>query len=341
MADAAGAPLWLTEADVRGLLSLEAAIDVLSDSYGALGAGEAHVMPRTHTRYADTLLHAVGGVLVAEGIAGTKTWIYTPGGAAPLLVLFSLEDGRLLAAIEAFALGQMRTAATSGLATRALSNREADTLALIGTGRQAKAQAAAVCAVRPIRHVRLFGRHAGRRAALASQLNDEHGVTVSEHDTVADAMHGAHVVTAITRAAEPVIGASELAPGMHVNGVGAITAHRREIDHHAVAQFDAIAVDALPQARADAGELRAAAESGLLNWADVVPLAEIVAGDRPGRGSSDDITFFKALGVGLSDVALGHEVMRSARLRGVGRDLEATTPLEHHAPLGEKGSARV
>jgi alanine dehydrogenase len=89
-------------------------------------------------------LHAIGAAYPQEGIAGTKTWAHTSGGACPLLILFSAETGNLLAIIEAFALGQMRTGGISGVATQWLAAPHADVLGLIGTGKQALAQLAAV-----------------------------------------------------------------------------------------------------------------------------------------------------------------------------------------------------
>src|SRR5579863_3038317 len=123
-------PTWISESDVVELLSLDDAIEVLAASYRLQHAGMAASMRRTHVRHGDSILHAVGGVVAADDVVGTKTWIYTPAGASPLLVMFSLSDGRTLGVIEAFALGQMRTAATSGLGTRVLAQLEAHTLAL-------------------------------------------------------------------------------------------------------------------------------------------------------------------------------------------------------------------
>lgn len=320
-------PLWVDEAQSAALLSLEDAIDVLADAYRLQAAGAAQSMRRAHVREGESILHAVGGTIAGERIAGTKTWTYTPGGAAPLLILFSLDDGRVLGVIEAFAMGQMRTAATSGLGTRVLARPESSTLALLGTGKQAFEQARAVAAVRPIERVRLFGRDAAKRAALAARLREALGADVSEHADVAEAVRGADVVTAITRAAEPILDGTMLAPGMHVNAVGAIVPSRRELDETAVGRCTTIVADSVAQARDDAGELRAAADAGLLDWPSVRGLDEVVGRDVA-RGAGD-ITLFKALGVGLSDVALGAEILRRAHAAGAGRPLPAPAAAHH------------
>jgi ornithine cyclodeaminase len=321
-------PLWIGEQEAADLLSLEDAIDVLAGAYRLQAGGEAATMRRAHLREGDAILHAVGGTIAGQGIAGTKTWIYTPGGAEPLIVLFSLDDGRVIGLVEAFALGQMRTAATSGLGTRVLARADAGTLALLGTGKQAFAQAQAMTCVRPLERIRLFGRDPDRRRALAQRLRATRAFDVSEHATVAEAVAGADVVTAITRSAEPILGGDLLEPGMHVNAVGAIVPARRELDALAVGRADVVVVDSVDQARDDAGELRAAAEVGLLDWATVRGL-DAVIDDTPDRARFEtDITLFKALGVGLSDVALGGEVLRRAVAAGAGQ-LLPTIPAAH------------
>jgi alanine dehydrogenase len=321
-------PLWIGEQEAADLLSLEDAIDVLAGAYRLQAGGAAATMRRAHLREGDAILHAVGGTIAGQGIAGTKTWIYTPGGAEPLIVLFSLDDGRVIGLVEAFALGQMRTAATSGLGTRVLARADAGTLALLGTGKQAFAQAQAMTCVRPLERIRLFGRDPDRRRALAQRLRATRAFDVSEHATVAEAVAGADVVTAITRSAEPILGGDLLEPGMHVNAVGAIVPARRELDALAVGRADVVVVDSVDQARDDAGELRAAAEVGLLDWATVRGL-DAVVDDTPDRARFEtDITLFKALGVGLSDVALGGEVLRRAVAAGAGQ-LLPTIPVAH------------
>lgn len=322
-------PVWVGEAEVAELLSLPEAIDVLADAYRLQANGQAQSMRRAHVREGESILHAVGGTIAGADLSGTKTWAYTSGGAAPLLVLFSLTDGRVLGIVEAFVLGQMRTAATSGLGTRVLARTDAETMALLGTGKQAFSQAHAVTCERPIRRLRLFGRDPGRRDALANRLSSELDLDVSQHDDVADAMAGADVVTTITRSADPVIRAEMLAAGMHLNAVGAIVPSRRELDAASVGRCAAVVVDSVEQARDDAGELQAAVDAGALRWEQVRGLDQVVGRAPAQLRSADDITLFKALGVGLSDVALGAEVLRRAHAADLGSPLPQTTAAHH------------
>ena len=329
VASEAPEPVWITEAEAAALLSLPEAIEALAEVHRLYAGGEAKNMVKTQAQAGPANLHAVGAVVPGDGIAGTKTWMHTPGGAQPLLVLFSPADGSVVALVEAFALGQRRTGATSALATRELSRPESATLALIGTGKQAAAQAEAVCAVRPIAAISVYGRDAERRRACVERVQERVEAYVREEDSLATALAHGDVITLVTRAAEPFVTASQLNPGTHVNGVGAILPDRRELDVDAVAAFDLIAVDSRDQAKAASGELRAAVADGRLEWSGVHELGEVLTGAVPGRANEDQITFFKAMGVGIADVALGAEVLRRARQQGGGRPLPVTEAAHH------------
>src|SRR5919202_1085052 len=131
-------------------------------------------MVKTHVAWGDgSTLHAIGATFPKAGFVGTKTWAHTEGGATPLLILFDSETGALKAIIEAFALGQMRTGGASGVATRWLAAEGADDFAIIGTGKQAVTQVAAVLAVRPVKSIRVFGRDEERRTRFAARVEKE------------------------------------------------------------------------------------------------------------------------------------------------------------------------
>jgi alanine dehydrogenase len=316
-------PIWINEEEAAALLSLPEAIEALADAHRLYAEGEAANMVKTQVQSGPANLHAVGAVIAGQEIAGTKTWMHTPGGAQPLLILISPTDGSVQAIIEAFALGQRRTGATSALATRVLSRPASASLTLIGTGKQAPAQAEAVCAVRPIAAVTVYGRDPERRHACAQKVAERVDAYVREADSLDAALDHADVVTLVTRAAEPFVDAALIPAGAHVNGVGAILPDRAELTVDAVAAFDRIAVDSRPQAESASGELNGAVAAGRIAWEDVAELGQVLTGAAPGRGSDDERTFFKAMGVGIADVALGAEVLRRAHAEGAGAPLPA------------------
>jgi ornithine cyclodeaminase/alanine dehydrogenase-like protein (mu-crystallin family) len=321
---ASQAPLWISEAEVVSVMDMGEAIGALESGLLAEARGAAANMVKTHAVWgAGHTLHAIGAIFPEDGFVGTKTWAHTAGGAAPLLILFDSESGSVRAIVEAFALGQMRTGSASGVATRWLAAPEADEFAILGTGKQAMTQVAAVVAVRSIRHIRVYGRNPERRAAFAERVRQEFELRVTEATSVEQALTSVPIVTIVTRAKEPVVYSRMLARGTHINAVGAIIPDRSEIAQDVFPRCGCIAVDSVPQAQTLSRELiEYFGDREQPGWRRVQSLSGIVAAQRA-RTPEDDVTLFKSLGMGISDLALGIEVYRRAAERGLGRTLEA------------------
>jgi ornithine cyclodeaminase len=316
-------PLWLREAEVVELLALDEAIDALESGLRVEGRGGAEGMPKTHVALpGGGGLHALGASDASAGFAGTKTWAHTASGATPLLAIWSSATGALEAVVEAFALGQMRTGAMTGLATRWLARGDADELAQIGTGKQARTQVAAVAAVRRLRRVRVYSPTRAHREAFADELRAEaHGFEVVACDSLERALDGASIATVATRARAPFVFSRALAAGAHLNAIGAITAERAELAQDVLPRCTLIAVDVLAAARELSAELIGYHGRDPAAWSQVRELAQLIANDER-RPPGADLTLFKALGSGVADLALGIEVVARARRAGAGRPIE-------------------
>src|SRR3989442_716542 len=299
-------PLWISEAEVVALMDIGEAITSLEKGLLAEARGQAQNMVKTHVAWRnDSTLHALGATFPAEGFAGTKAWAHTAGGAAPLLILFDSETGALKAIIEAFALGQLRTASASGVATDWLAGKGADDFAIIGTGKQALAQVAAVLAVRPVKRIRVFGRNEERRANFAERVKKEFQLETMACCSVAATVSGASIITTVTRATEPVIFADMIAKGTHINTIGAIVPSRAEVALDVLARCSQIVVDSVPQAQKLSRELMDFfGASDREGWQRVKSLAELVSAGEP-RDADGDLTLFQSLGMGVLDLALG------------------------------------
>jgi ornithine cyclodeaminase len=325
-ARAATPALWITEADVTALLDMHAAIAAVERALQAEASGAAQNLLKTYTQWGTGgTLHALGGALLPSDVVGTKTWAHTAGGATPLLVLFDAATGALCAVIEAFALGQLRTGATAGVATRWLATETARTFALIGSGKQAMAQVAAVLAVRPGCTVRVFSPTAAHREALAARVREVFAVEAATAGSIDEAVDGAAIVTLATRARTPFLRAQALARDAHVNAIGAITPDRAELAADVFDRCSVVAADSIPAVQQLSREFRE--HYGGRDWTAVVPLSQIVGGALPRRPDSD-LTLFKAMGAGIADVAVGVEVLECARHVGRGRRLEQPVPSE-------------
>lgn len=309
-------PLWISESEVVALLDLKDAIAALEDALRNEASGDAQNMTKTLLQYGKSNLHAIGGKL--GDLVGTKTWTHTSGGTCPLLLLWSATDGSLVAVIEAFALGNMRTGGISGVAADWMAKPDARVFALIGTGKQALAQAATMIAVRPIERLQVYSPRTESRQAFAAKAREELGIEVVECASVADACRGAQIVTLVTRAAQPFLTARMLDAGAHLNAVGAIAPDREEFAQDVFDRATLVAVDNLPGVQQLSRELMT--RYGVRGWDDVTPLSRLIANGRR-RTASDDVTLFKAMGMGISDLALGAELVARARRRGIGRTI--------------------
>jgi len=310
--------LWISESDVVSMMDMGEAIAALETGLLAEARGDALNMIKTHVEWGNgSTLHAIGAVFPKAGFAGTKTWPHTRNGATPLLILFDSETGALKAIVEAFALGQMRTAAASGVATRWLAPAEAHEFAMIGTGKQAIAQVAAVLAVRPIRRIRVFSPNAERRNQFVARAREEFAVEVVEAKSVREAAQGASIITLATRASEPILNADMVDRGAHINSLGAIVPSRAEVSADVLARSTQIVTDSIPQAQKLSRELIAFFGPRSSNWGSVRSLASVVA-SRSARAAGDDLTLFKPLGVGISDLSLGIALFNRALALGLG-----------------------
>jgi ornithine cyclodeaminase/alanine dehydrogenase-like protein (mu-crystallin family) len=316
--------LWITEAEVAALVDMDDAIAALERGLAAEAARGAVNMVKTHTTFGhgDTL-HAIGATMLAQGVVGTKTWAHTEGGANPLLILFDAADGQLVAIIEAFALGQLRTSAMSGLATRWLAAPRACEMALIGAGKQALAQVAAVAAVRKLRRVRVASRNPENAAAFAKRAGAELQLEIEPVPSVAAATKDADIITLVTRATAPFLHSAMVAPGAHINAVGAVVPERAEFAPAMLARCAVVAADTVAGVRALSREFIEFFGKDERAWDTVLPLSRVVAAAN-GRPPGADLTLFKAMGMGISDLSVGVEVLRRARANGVGRPLAPT-----------------
>lgn len=316
--------LWITEAEVAALVDMGDAIAALERGLSAEATGGAVNMVKTHTTFGhgDTL-HAIGATMVSEGVVGTKTWAHTEGGANPLLLLFDAADGQLVAVIEAFALGQLRTSAISGLATRWLAAPGAADMAVVGAGKQALAQIAAVGAVRKLRRVRVASRNPDNAAAFAKRASAELKLEVEPAASIDAAVKDADIITLVTRATAPFLQSSMVAPGAHINAVGAVVPERAEFEPAMLARCAVVAADTVPGVRSLSREFMEFYGNDERAWDSVLALSRVIAAGN-GRPARADLTLFKAMGMGISDLSVGVEVLRRARANGVGRPLAPT-----------------
>ena len=250
-----------------------------------------------------------------------KLYTVVRGVARFVIPLFRSTTGEMAALIEADALGQLRTGAASGIATKYLANENARTACIIGTGYQARTQLEAVASVRRLERVRAFGRDPGRREKFCREMSERIGVAVDAESSGEEAVKGADIIITATSATMVVLEGSWLAPGMHINAMGANWPQKRELDAAAVDRANKIVVDSIEQSKMEAGDLIQAFGEDQSRWNEVQELSEIVANKAPGRNRADEITLFKSNGIATWDLAAAVRVYEMAVARGMGKTI--------------------
>ena len=312
--------MYLKEQDVEQLLSVKEAIDALDAAFRAQATGQAFTNPRNRLRAPGATLHMMAGAI--PGYFGYKAYTVGAGKAHFLFFLFSAKTTDLLAIMEADRLGQIRTGAATGLATRILANPDASEAVLFGAGWQAQSQLLAMDAVRNLKQVRIVNRNPERRDAFIAKMQPQVNARLVPASSAEEAVRSSHVVTTMTTSREPVLKGEWLQPGVHVNAAGSNALLRREIDGEAVTRANLIAVDSIEQAKIEVGEFLPVIETGHRHWEDFTEFRDVVAGLKPGRRNPTDITLFKSQGLAIEDVAAGKLVYERAMARGLGRKLD-------------------
>lgn len=315
-------PLLLTEADVRAILTMPLALEAVETSFRRLGDGAAVSHPRRRLLIpGKTILNYMAASDAAAGYLGLKIYSIARGVARFVVPLFRAETGEMVALIEADYLGQMRTGAASGVAAKVMARQNARTVAIIGTGLQARTQVEAVAHARKLDLIRAFGRDAQKREKFGKEMTERLGVPVKPASSAEEAVRGADIVITSTTSKTPVVEGRWIEPGMHISAIGSNFAEKREIDTEAVRRCDVIAADSVEQSKIESGDLIQAFAGDEWRWATVCEFADIVTGKAPGRTSRDQVTLFKSNGIAIEDVVVAGKIYELALERGIGREI--------------------
>lgn len=313
--------LYLNEADVRRVLTMDMAIPAVDAAFRKISLDEAVNIPRSRCQTDGAMLHVLPAAAKTLGALGLKAYTTGKFTAQFQVFLFDPKQGGLIAILDADYLGQVRTGAASGVATKKLARKDATTVGLYGTGKQAQTQLEAMCKVRTIREVKVFSTNEERRTNFAAEMANICGTTVIPVATPEEAARERDIIITATSSREPVLKGEWLAPGTHLNIVGSNFLAKSEIDVEVLLRTELITVDSKEQARVEAGDFVAALQQGKMDWKNVFDFAHVLVGRYPGRETPEDITMFKSLGLGIEDIAVGVKVLEAARAQGIGTEL--------------------
>lgn len=319
--------LILNADDIRRALPMPDAIEAMRQAFAALTAQRAVVPHRIHLpvprnagvslimpSFVDAEDHAAQALAVKVVSLFDRNHARGLARIQAAVIVLEPDTGRPMALLEGATLTAIRTAAASGAATDVLARRDSQTLAIIGAGVQARTHLQAVCAVRPIRQIRIFSRTPSKVETLLNEFAGTSGISAEmiAVSSVKEALDGADIICATTTSKTPVFEDTDLAPGVHINAVGSYTPQAREIPGETVARA-AVYVDSRDAAWSEAGDLIQPLEAGLITREHVrAELGELVSRPELGRSSDDQITFFKSVGIAVQDAMAARCALRNA-----------------------------
>ena len=313
--------LFLSENDVKQLLTVGMAMEAVESAHRDLALGQAQDTPRARTRLPQTALHILQGALPAQGVLGYKAYTSNRSGNRFLVHLFDAASGRLRAMIEADYLGMIRTGAASGVAAKWLARPEAKVAGVFGAGWQAEGHVRAICEALPLECVKVFARQADKLAAFCQRLSEQTGVRVVPATSAEEAVRDSDLLGTVTTAAQPLFDAEWLSPGTHINAAGSNALIRQELSEATLRRCGLIAVDTVATALAEAGDLLPLLEKGRLQPRQMVELGEVIIGRQPGRESAEQITVFESQGLAIQDLAVALRVLAAAEAAGLGVEI--------------------
>ena len=311
----------LDEEALQDLVDMKAAIAAVRAGFDALWSGTADVPVRT------VLVDGDGATLImparltdASGL-GLKVVTVRPGNRErglpaihAVILLMDAVTGAPAAVLDAEWLTALRTGAATGVATDLLARSDATVLAVVGAGAQSFEQVRAVATVRALEEVRVVSRGGASAERLAARLVSD-GV-VERARAVANASEaivGADIVVTATDSPDPVLADADVAPGTHINAVGGYRRDMQELPVALVGRADLVVVDQLEGALAEAGDVTAALDAGLVQREALVELGALTTGDRVGRTSPDQVTVFKSVGNAIQDLMVARLALDRAR----------------------------
>ncbi len=323
--------LLLSEKQVQGLIDIDELIAALEQSHIQYSAGNA-VMPVrlvVPLPQIDGRITSMPGYLNEDKALGMKVVTYfqnNPKQNLPAILatimLFSTETGKMIAAMDGGYITAIRTACASAMATKILANPQTPVLGILGAGVQARAHIQALTRVRKLEKIKLYSPSGASAAVLKREMEPQFQASIEATNSADEAVRDADLVVTVTTAKEPILKKDWLKPGVHINAVGSHRPDQREIDGATLAQAKVV-VDSREAIMAECGDILLAIKEGSIAKENIHgEIGEVLAGAKPGRENTDEVTLYKSVGIAIQDVATANLVYQKALKQGVGTNVE-------------------
>ena len=313
--------LFLTEGEVESLLDMRSTLEAVEEILRQYAEGRATNHARRRVALPGSGLNVMFAGAPEIGALGLKAYSVARSGARFYTMLFDPESGELLSIMQSDKLGQLRTGAASGVATKYLAREDATTLGIYGAGWQAESQLEAIAAVKKLDRIIIHSRTEESRKAFAEKMGERLGLEI-ETTHAPEEPAAQDIVVTVTSSVEPILQGEWLKPGAHVNAAGSNFLFKTEIDRDVVNRASLVTMDSREELGLEAGNLLQAVETGAVLPEAIRELGQVIAGQLEGRRSPEDITLFVSQGLALEDLGAARLVYDRARERNVGREID-------------------
>jgi ornithine cyclodeaminase len=310
-------PLFVNKEKIASLLPMEECIEVMEKMFRSLAAGECLQPLRNIMRLPDGsgVLGMMPGHAAKLGVMGIKViTVFHANSESGLpshqgvVMLFDAKNGEPLMLFDALEITAIRTAAASAVATKLLSRENSSTLAIIGSGEQAKRHVEAMLLVRNIKHINIWSRNEKNAKHLVNELSGEYNLNFHVQKNVQQAVENADIICTVTASKEPIVMGNWITAGTHINAVGSSTALTRELDTATIAKSK-LFTDCYESLFNEAGDFLIPKKDGAVTDKHVkAEIGEVLSGTKKGRENDEEITVFKSLGIAAEDIFSAYHI---------------------------------
>ena len=314
--------LYLTETEIKKIINMELALNSVEEAFKLIASGDAVTKPRERLPVGTSSLNYMSAGIDKQNLTGLK--IYVPGGSTGTKFYFHIMNalnGEIVAIMEANALGQFRTGAASGVASKYLAREDSKRVLLIGTGYQAYTQALALDSVFELDEIYVYSRSEENRINFINNYSSEIKSKLIPVDNIESEFDSIDIISVITSSKTPVINNGVIRAGVHINAAGSNHSLRRELDTKTILKADKIFVDDIEQAKMECGDLIYPESLGLIQWRNIINFSDVLKFPDRFKRNNKDITIFESQGLALWDLVTAIKVYEIAKTKEIGEKI--------------------
>lgn len=315
---------FLSSQEAGSLLNMNDYIETIEEAYQQMGQGKATMLPRINVDSFQKpgFLKILSASFSKWEVAGTHIYTMTRGGSfQKVILLFDITSGNLQAVIESDRIGWLVPGAASAVATKYLAKKEAKSMGVFGSGRQARSQLFAISFVRNLKLVKVYSPQKNHQQKYCEEMRALLDLNIIAVDSPEEAIRGSDIISTTTNSITPIFNGNLIEIGTHINAIGAHYPDRRELDSVCI-QRSKVVVDSKDRALKEEGEILIPIQEGTLTPDHIYgELSEIIVGKKQGRLNEEEITLFLSGAIAIEYVAIGIRIYQKAKEKGIGQEL--------------------